>query len=127
MAFSWTILPRRDTIIGGSIRFHRRSSSMGRNRLAFTSAVLAGALLAVSLPSVGAERAVNDWLRGTGTDLQIRFAGEVCSSQGTPATDITISGEYNAVGGPFPFEAAVEGNRFETWIPVNQMRLSSMW
>ena len=68
-----------------------------------------------------------DWLRGSGANLELRLQGEVVDSDGTPASNIQISGGMNRAGSPAALEPKINGNRFEIWIPVNRSRAYSFW
>lgn len=95
---------------------------------------LALLLLAFSLPALvaspthGAELVTDKWLRGTSDDLEIHVHGEVFKADGAPATDFTMTGSINSYGNiESPLAPAIEGNHFETWIPVNRIRAYSLW
>ncbi|WP_146395982.1 thioredoxin family protein [Pseudobythopirellula maris] len=67
------------------------------------------------------------WLRGSGDDLEIRLHGEVLTSDGASAERVEMTGGMNHRGATEPIEFAVEGGRFEAWLPVNKSRPYSLW
>jgi len=85
-------------------------------------------VLAARVPAVLAvEHQSVDWLRGSGKDLELRLRGEVFDADGKPATNIQVAGSMNATIRDQPLEPAIDGHRFELWIPVNQPHWYSIW
>lgn len=81
------------------------------------AAVVAALLLAAnSLSAPAAEQKTDDWLRGSGKDLQIRLKGEVVESDGQPATDTLLTGFMQGSVSKIQLKPVVEGNRFTIWI-----------
>jgi beta-lactamase regulating signal transducer with metallopeptidase domain len=72
-------------------------------------------------PVVAAEP--NDWLRGTGDNLEIRLRGEVVNEKGEPETDAKVNGMLRFLHGDFSVKATTKGNQFEAWLPVNRGKL----
>src|SRR5215212_11544943 len=68
-----------------------------------------------------------EWLRGSGNDLQIRLNGEILEADGQPATNIQLTCQLNATVSKQQLKPAVQGHRFEAWIPVNQPNWHSIW
>lgn len=76
--------------------------------------------------SQGQERSVEQWLRGTGKNLELCLHGEVFESNGQPATEFNLSGGLNTIGTELPFKSLIEGSKFKVWIPANQSKLYSL-
>lgn len=83
-------------------------------------------LLADTFGSLIAAETASDWLRGSGTDLQIRLRGEVLNSDGQPATDFRVIGKMLALTSSMHVEPKVNGHHFEFWIPANQFKAYAM-
>ena len=58
------------------------------------------------------------WLDGSGKDLRIKVAGKVLDENGTPANGYKLDARWETSFGERALPAAIEGNRFEFWIPV---------
>lgn len=89
--------------------------------LGFSSLVLVGAVYG-KLPSVIAA-SPPEWLRGSGDDLEMRLSGRVVDATGSPAKNCQVSAVTLQTP---PYAAAIQGDRFEVWIPVNRKRLRSL-
>ena len=76
--------------------------------------------------ALSAEQAANDWLRGSGQDLQICLRGEVFESDGQPASDVQVTCGMNELGSTRQLQPMVDGHRFEVWLPVNDARSYSV-
>jgi hypothetical protein len=74
-----------------------------------------------------AERPSDEWLRGSGEDLQLCLHGKVVDSDGQPATGVQVIANMNSTIADRPLPASVEGHRFRLWIPVNQPHWYSVW
>src|SRR5687767_8953534 len=74
-----------------------------------------------------AEKTPDEWLRGSGEDLQLCLHGEVVDSDGQPASGLQLVTNLNATIADRPVQASVEGHRFRLWIPVNQPHWYSLW
>ncbi|MEX2168729.1 MAG: thioredoxin family protein [Pirellulales bacterium] len=77
--------------------------------------------------ALSAEQAANDWLRGSGQDLQICLRGEVFESDGQSASDFQITCGMNSSGQAPQLKPTIDGHNFEVWIPVNDATWSSLW
>lgn len=77
--------------------------------------------------SMSAEQVTNDWLRGSGKDLQICLRGEVFESDDQPASDLQITCGMNSSEQTQHLQPTIDGHRFEIWIPVNDARWYSLW
>ena len=87
-----------------------------------------GLALAWSEPFAKAdEPPVDTWLRGSGSELEMRFHGQVVDADGQPAKEIEITGALYAEHETTPLTAATAGNRFEIWLPVNRSKWHSLW
>lgn len=73
------------------------------------------------------EPPVETWLRGSGADLEMRLHGQVVDADGKPAQEIEITGALYAEHATTPLAAAIDGNRFEIWLPVNRSKWHSLW
>ncbi len=58
------------------------------------------------------------WLDGSGKDLRIKVAGKVFDEKGTPANDYKLEARLETNFGGRGLPAAIEGNRFEFWVPA---------
>lgn len=84
-------------------------------------------LIAINpIGALSAEQAANDWLRGSGQDLQICLRGEVFESDGQSASDVQITCGMNESGSTRQLQPMVDGHRFEVWLPVNDARWYSV-
>jgi hypothetical protein len=96
----------------------------------YTLRWLVAVLLAAAVCSKfarGAEPSTNDWLRGSGKDLQIRLHGEVFDSDGQPAQDPNVTCGMNSTYFAPSLEPTLHVNQFEIWLPVNKANQFSMW
>lgn len=84
-------------------------------------------LAATSSSVPGADRDVDDWLRGSGKDLEIRLRGEVFEADGLPAAGLQVTGGLNAFDSNPQIVPTMDGHRFAVWIPVNRSRWYSLW
>jgi hypothetical protein len=90
--------------------------------------VVAILLLAVKHPvAIAADQRANDWLRGSGEDLQIRLNGEVFYPDGKPANEIQVASSMMHLSANEQLRPKIDGHRFEMWIPVNKSSRYSMW
>ena len=58
------------------------------------------------------------WLDGSGKDLRIKIAGRVFDENDTPAKDFKLEACLKTNAGERGLPAAIDGNRFEFWVPV---------
>lgn len=91
----------------------------------FMHCLLAAALASHS-SAMAVERPVEQWLRGTGEDLELCLHGQVVEADGTPASGFSLSGQLNTRIVDLPFEPVIDGSHFKVWIPVNRSRLYSL-
>ena len=99
---------------------------MSRQRIrASLTAVLWLATALSSSPA--AESTTDDWLRGSGRDLQFRLRGEVVGSDGKAATGVQIACGMNSQSLSRGLDVAVDGHAFEVWVPVNVAKWDSLW
>src|SRR6188768_3524094 len=85
------------------------------------------ALTASSSAAPALEQNQDDWLRGSGKDLEICLKGEIFESDGRPATNVQVTGRLNDSIASQQLAPSVDGNRFKIWIPINQLDWYSMW
>ncbi len=91
-----------------------------------TRALVIAVLLFAVHASAG-DQLSNDWLRGSGENLELCLHGEVFESDGRPATDLQLTGNVNATLSDQPLKPSIDGHRFRLWIPVNQPHWYSIW
>ncbi|WP_428307367.1 thioredoxin family protein [Lacipirellula sp.] len=83
--------------------------------------------LAVSATCKAAdEPPAETWLRGADESLELRLHGEILDANGQPAQGANIAGTLVFSSGEKPIVAAVDGHRFEAWLPVNKRELHSV-
>jgi Thioredoxin-like len=68
----------------------------------------------------------SNWLRGVGSQLEIRLRGEVFDVSGRPAMGVVVAGIVQSMKGKYPIVSKVDGHRFEAWVPVNQQAFRSV-
>ena len=66
-----------------------------------------------------AVKPLDEWLRGSGKDLQLCLHGEVVDADGRPATSLQVACTMTGTMSGQPPKASVDGNRFKVWMPVN--------
>lgn len=63
-------------------------------------------------------QAADDWIRGTPNNLEMRIRGEVLDVDGLPALHPSVSVSIRDNNSVEPVKVALDGHRFEVWLPA---------
>ena len=92
------------------------------------TAVVAVLLFAVSATAAfAAERPSDEWLRGSGEELEICLRGDVFDFDGQATSNLQVTGKINATLAGQSLKAMIDGHKFKIWVPVNKLRWYSLW
>jgi hypothetical protein len=91
--------------------------------LCFLAVIFLGSLISATAADLPAQ----DWLRGSGNDLEMRLQGKILDANGKPASDAKLEAWTRTRMGRMLLQPSFDAGRFTLWTPVNRTDLYSVW